>query len=1686
MKTSKTPTASRSPSYSQLTALALAAIASFATSANASNITWAGGTASYTNAADWNGGVVPGLADNAINDNGSNNAVLINVGNPDWSASQIRAGNSAGSGAFTQNGQTVSLTGTNMNGAVQTVFTTPFRLGLAVGQTGVYTLNGGTLYYTNGGFDVGELGTGILNINGGLITGNGNFAANLGTLATPTAVNATVGGGLTEGDFTWFQQGLYTPDATVGLPAPGSTITSISEADHSYITAPSYAANNAVLLSAGLSNATIGLTPSVVCSNLSLLGSAGNGPVIVNYVVHHADSTTETGSLSIPDWFGPGTAPEVMAVGARVDALGINFQTPTPANGFTGNAPYLFSFDIALANKASAVTSVALSYVSGGSACLLGISSQASSGGNYTPLAMSGYNVDAIVEIGAVSTVSNTVTDIVNQVSGAVNVTGGGQLFVGNVGTGIYNLSGGSIDVHNYIAFGRSSGNGTFNMTGGNLNQDGGGNLLVGTGFNNNGNPAVGVFNQSGGTVISQGQFLIPESSPSSGTFNLSGTGTVIVSNWIAVGRDSGNGTLNMNGGSLTKAGDNGSHLDFGASAIGIINQTNGVITNLVSDTYVGENGSATWNVYGGSAILANVIMCLNGSASGTINLSGGLFQASAINSTSIGVSVFNFNGGILQANANNPNFMSGISLAQVSATGAIIDSQGFNIGISQALSDNGGGTLTKNGTGTLTLSGANSYAGATVVNAGALIVGTSSSGGGSYTIANNAGFGTIAQSANGQLNVSSLTTSASTGSTLSFDLDGFGNPSSAPLNIVGTWTASGTYTINIADSFPQLGQFSLIKYGALSGTPSFVLGTLPVGVTATLVNNTANNSVDLNITGVNQPRWDGEAGGTWDIGLTTNWVNVGTGQPTFYTEGSPVLFDDNALGSTTVTLATTVHPNKITITNNTLNYTFEGSGSIAGSFGLNKQGSANLSLLNNNNYTGPTEVSAGTLTVTNLLNGGVASPLGSSSASPTNLVIDGATFSYAGAPVKANRGFTVTSAGSTLDTEGNLTLSGQVVAGTGSAFNKTGPAMFTLTTPGANELSGGHNPGIQVINGTMMLDGSAGGQTNHTLNEMWVGGTPATGASLIVSNTILNVDSWLGLGRGNGTINNTSSLALYNSSMSFGNVSLGYNNGIANNWASQFLTLNNSTLTNHGDQNLAESTGSSATVELNGNSVLWCQNRCYLAGLGGSTTGSVVVADSSQMIINNGWFSVANGNNSQASLTIKSNGVIFVSGDFNITDTGTGSFASLTLQDNALGTGNAVYFGKSGGETAVVNMSGGTLIARGGDLQMGASGNATFNQIGGTVIATNWMSIGRNGGGSGVYNLSAGTVNKIYTGNGTRLNVAEAGTGTLNVTNSGAVILPGSSLDVCSSTGNGTVNLNGGSIACGRVTHLGSGTATFNFNGGTLIASNTVGTNFFMAGLTAANVQSGGAVIDTGTNLSIVAQPLLNAGGGLTKLGVGILQLNGSNTYSGPTLVNAGLLAGSGTIISPVTIASGASIGAGSVSIGTLTIDNTLSLSGGSSAFMRISSSSNEQITGLSSVTYAGSLLVSNAGGALTVGTVYKLFNATNSSANFSSVTLVTGGSATFDPATGNLTITAVPVFKINPPVVSGGNLILTGAGGAPGSSYTLLSSTNVAMPLINWSTNTTGVLNGSGGFSNAIPVNPAQSAEFFRVRTP
>ena len=306
--------------------------------------------------------------------------------------------------------------------------------------------------------------------------------------------------------------------------------------------------------------------------------------------------------------------------------------------------------------------------------------------------------------------------------------------------------------------------------------------------------------------------------------------------------------------------------------------------------------------------------------------------------------------------------------------------------------------------------------------------------------------------------------------------------------------------------------------------------------------------------------------------------------------------------------------------------------------------------------------------------------------------------------------------------------------------------------------------------------------------------------------------------------------------------------------------------------------------------------------------------------------------------------------------------------------------------------------------------GTGTLTVSGGTLNVQNWLLLGRNRVDSfGTLNLNGGLVNVGYLGGYT----SGSGRGTLYLGN----YSPGS-----------IVNLNaGGTLALNCV--FGGSQGSFNFNGGTLLAQ-TNNTRFFSGNTLPFVVLNGGAVINDG-GFAITITNALTSGaspdGGLTKHGSGTLTLSGANTYNGtttisdgtllvngsvagPVTVAGGILGGSGEIGSAVTVQGGGQLAPGANGIGTLTINSDLTLNAGSSVSVQVdqTSATSDLVTGLNNVAYAGTLVVTNLTGTLTLGSQFTLFSAATPSGNFSSISGSPGAGLawSFDPTNGVLSV--------------------------------------------------------------------------------
>ncbi len=212
-----------------------------------------------------------------------------------------------------------------------------------------------------------------------------------------------------------------------------------------------------------------------------------------------------------------------------------------------------------------------------------------------------------------------------------------------------------------------------------------------------------------------------------------------------------------------------------------------------------------------------------------------------------------------------------------------------------------------------------------------------------------------------------------------------------------------------------------------------------------------------------------------------------------------------------------------------------------------------------------------------------------------------------------------------------------------------------------------------------------------------------------------------------------------------------------------------------------------------------------------------------------------------------------------NFSDSGAGT-SSLTLNNTALTVTGAGAFSGSISGGGSLTISNGALLLTGSTSLPNMTVNGSVFQTAGVVTqsgAGGALSVGA-AGGTGVYNLSAGTV----VANGGLVvggPAGSAGNGTLNLT--GGVVQATGGL----TAGNGTTTINLGPaiLQTPAWTAVNNGVVNININGGTLQA-NAGGTGFLgTAPSTNVNVYAGGVVIDTQGNNIAINQGLLGVGGG-------------------------------------------------------------------------------------------------------------------------------------------------------------------------------------------------------------------------------
>jgi autotransporter-associated beta strand protein len=301
-----------------------------------------------------------------------------------------------------------------------------------------------------------------------------------------------------------------------------------------------------------------------------------------------------------------------------------------------------------------------------------------------------------------------------------------------------------------------------------------------------------------------------------------------------------------------------------------------------------------------------------------------------------------------------------------------------------------------------------------------------------------------------------------------------------------------------------------------------------------------------------------------------------------------------------------------------------------------------------------------------------------------------------------------------------------------------------------------------------------------------------------------------------------------------------------------------------------------------------------YQSGAAGyyvlSGTGSLVAASEYIGGSGSGTFTQTGGTNTIA----PGSGIFISNGTYNLS--GSGQIEALesgfnTCQET-VGTGGT--FMQSGGTNTLngqLHVSNGTYQLSGSaqlSVSSGASmaGGQEFVQAGGTFT----QSGGTNTIGGELYlnGSSALPASYVLTDTGyfttTFDFIGETGFGTFTQSGGTHTVLANLTL-ASSSASQGTYNLNGGTLILDLL-RKGSGTATFNFGGGTLRASGTMSSSLPM-NLTGTG---GNATVDT-QNYAVALSGDLTGTGGLTKSGAGTLTLSAANNYNGTTTVAGGTL---------------------------------------------------------------------------------------------------------------------------------------------------------------------------------------------------
>jgi len=247
-------------------------------------------------------------------------------------------------------------------------------------------------------------------------------------------------------------------------------------------------------------------------------------------------------------------------------------------------------------------------------------------------------------------------------------------------------------------------------------------------------------------------------------------------------------------------------------------------------------------------------------------------------------------------------------------------------------------------------------------------------------------------------------------------------------------------------------------------------------------------------------------------------------------------------------------------------------------------------------------------------------------------------------------------------------------------------------------------------------------------------------------------------------------------------------------------------------------------------------------------------------------------------------------------------------------------------------------------------------------------------------------------------------------------------------------------------------------------------------------------STIAGGSTLTLNLQANLALSGGILFTNNGTFNIKSALTGTGS--INGG---GSNVVASTGTLSPGTAS-----TFGALTFATAPSLNG--TNFMKIdrnggSPLADEVILSGGTLNYGGTLVVTNIGAALQPGDTFTLFSANSFNNSFSSIQLpsLTGGYVwNTSQLNTSGTISVTSVAGGSPPKfsgfsLSGGDIMLNVTNGPPNGPVTVLASTNVTLPLAQWTVITTTNFDSSGNlnYTNNGGFSPTTLRRFYVLQT-